>query len=173
MIDEFGMAADTTKKVNPTPKPEPKPIELKEVVIKSGPWKGWVAVGTPDIFGNIRHRLPQAVIEANRAEAWGFLRRWTPAGRTVGAIIATLNILEMTNNMSQSKNDKSDELPAGFKETNEFGKPHGQKVYKKGNKYYSKDADGHNGGKWKVFEKQGTKLKRVGTADKDLNIFKK
>lgn len=52
-------------------------------------------------------------------------------------------------------------------------KPHGQKVYKKGNKYYSKDADGHSGGKWKVFEKSGGKLKRVGTADKNLNIFKK
>lgn len=41
-----------------------------------------------------------------------------------------------------------------------------------GNKYYSKDVDGHNGGNWKVFEKNGNKLKRIGTADKDLNIFK-
>ncbi|PWG78083.1 toxin C-terminal domain-containing protein [Pararcticibacter amylolyticus] len=48
-----------------------------------------------------------------------------------------------------------------------------QKVYKKGNKYYSRDVDSHNGGAWKVFERQGNKLKRVGTADKDLNIFKR
>ncbi len=46
-------------------------------------------------------------------------------------------------------------------------------IYHKGNKYYSRDADGHNGGEWKVFEKQGGILKRVGTVDKNLNIFKK
>lgn len=79
----------------------------------------------------------------------------------------------MAQNISQSKGDKSEELPDGLKETKEFGNPHGQKVYKKGNKYYSKDADGHNGGSWKVFEKQGTKLKRVGSADNNLNIFKR
>ncbi|WP_259071964.1 toxin C-terminal domain-containing protein [Mucilaginibacter sp. X4EP1] len=66
-----------------------------------------------------------------------------------------------------------EELPDGLKETKDFGKQHGQKVYRKGNKYYSPDVDEHNGGKWKVFEKVGGKLKRVGTADKDLNIFKK
>jgi hypothetical protein len=65
------------------------------------------------------------------------------------------------------------DIPKDLKETKEFGRPHGQKVYRKGNKYYSPDADSHNGGKWKVFEKQGGKLKRVGTADGDLNIFKK
>lgn len=79
----------------------------------------------------------------------------------------------MAQNISQSKGDKSEELPDGLKETKEFGNPHGQKVYKKGNKYYSKDADGHNGGSWKVFEKQWTKLKRVGSADNNLNIFKR
>ncbi len=62
--------------------------------------------------------------------------------------------------------------PDGFKETKEFGRMHGQKVYKKGNKYISRDVDSHNGGVWKVFEKQGNKLKRAGTADKDLKIFK-
>ncbi|MDQ0639854.1 RHS repeat-associated protein [Pedobacter sp. W3I1] len=41
MIDEFGMAADTTKKVNPTPKPEPKPIQLKEVEVKGWRWPAW------------------------------------------------------------------------------------------------------------------------------------
>lgn len=72
-----------------------------------------------------------------------------------------------------AKNVAENDIPKDFKETKEFGKKHGQKVYKKGNKYYSKDVDGHNGGVWKVFEKSGGKLKRIGTADKNLNIFKK
>uniref|UniRef100_UPI003F719072 RHS repeat-associated core domain-containing protein n=1 Tax=Dyadobacter bucti TaxID=2572203 RepID=UPI003F719072 len=60
-----------------------------------------------------------------------------------------------------------------FIETKEFGRLHGQKIYQSGNKYYSRDADAHNGGVWKVFEKNGNKLKRIGTADENLNIFKK
>jgi hypothetical protein len=32
-----------------------------------------------------------------------------------------------------------------MKETNEFGKPHGEKVYKKDGKYYSPDNTSHNG----------------------------
>lgn len=69
---------------------------------------------------------------------------------------------------------EENKLPKGFKKTNEFGKQHGQDIYKKGNKYYSKDIDGHNiTGGWKVFRKVGTRLKRIGTADKDLTIFKK
>jgi hypothetical protein len=67
---------------------------------------------------------------------------------------------------------KTPKLPKGFKETKEFGYQHGQKVYKYKGKYYSKDVDGHNGGVWKVFEKEGTKLKRIGTADEKLNLFK-
>lgn len=39
-------------------------------------------------------------------------------------------------------------------------------------KYYSKDIDSHNGGVWKVFEAGGGKLKRIGTADESLTIFK-
>jgi hypothetical protein len=64
-------------------------------------------------------------------------------------------------------------LPKGFKLSKEFGKSHGQDVYKKGNYYYSKDIDSHNGGAWKVFEANGKRLKRVGTADENLKIFKK
>ena len=63
-------------------------------------------------------------------------------------------------------------IPAGFKETKKFGYQHGQKVYEYKGKYYSKDIDGHNGGIWKVFEAIGGKLKRIGTADKTLTIFK-
>lgn len=73
---------------------------------------------------------------------------------------------------SEKKSAEDGNLPEGFKETKEFGRQHGQKVYQKGNKYYSRDVDSHNGGEWKVFEKQEGRLKRVGTADKDLNIFK-
>lgn len=65
--------------------------------------------------------------------------------------------------------------PKGFKETNELGLIHGQKDYKKGNYYYSKDVgikEGgtHNGGEWKVFKGNGNKLKRIGTADENLNL---
>ncbi|MDR0793596.1 MAG: DUF6443 domain-containing protein [Chitinophagaceae bacterium] len=76
---------------------------------------------------------------------------------------------EATKDISTSKN----EIPKGSKETKEFGRMHGQKVYKQGNRYYSKDVDGHKGGVWKVFEKVGGKLKRIGTAGKDGNIFSK
>ena len=70
------------------------------------------------------------------------------------------------------------EVPDSFKETKQFGRKHGQRVYKKGNRYYSRDigqknGDAHNGGIWKVFKETGGELKRVGTADADLNIFKK
>uniref|UniRef100_UPI001CA3360F toxin C-terminal domain-containing protein n=1 Tax=Aliarcobacter cryaerophilus TaxID=28198 RepID=UPI001CA3360F len=64
-------------------------------------------------------------------------------------------------------------VPDGFKETKQFGYQHGQKVYEYKGKYYSKDADAHNGGEWKVFEEVGGKLKRIGTADNSLDIFKK
>ncbi|AZI24059.1 RHS repeat-associated core domain-containing protein [Pedobacter sp. G11] len=94
MIDPDGMAADTSKKV--TPPPKPKPIELKEVIIKSGKWKGWVANGTT-IFGTAQYRLPQAVLEANRAEAAAFLGRWTPLGR---AITLVSNLLDIANSVS-------------------------------------------------------------------------
>ena len=35
------------------------------------------------------------------------------------------------------------------------------------------DNTQHNGGIYKVFEREGGNLKRIGTADKDLRIFKK
>jgi hypothetical protein len=64
-------------------------------------------------------------------------------------------------------------IPKGFKETKQFGYPHGQKVYKYKSLYYSRDFDGHNGGIWKVFEESGGRLKRIGTTDESLSIFKK
>lgn len=48
---------------------------------------------------------------------------------------------------------------------------HGQAVYKKGNQYITPEvAPAHNGGTWKIFNQKG---KRIGTADAELNIFKK
>lgn len=47
-----------------------------------------------------------------------------------------LPLLSETNGLVFSKG-KGEDLPEGFKETKEFGRQHGQKVYKKGNKYYS------------------------------------
>ena len=63
-------------------------------------------------------------------------------------------------------------IPEGFKQVKDFGYQHGQKVYSYKGKYYSRDIDGHNGGVWKVFENLGGRLKRIGTADGNLNIFK-
>ena len=62
--------------------------------------------------------------------------------------------------------------PDGFKHVKQFGYPHGQKVYEYNGKYFSKDIDSHNGGVWKVFEEVNGKLKRIGTADENLKIFK-
>src|SRR5690606_31639315 len=69
-------------------------------------------------------------------------------------------------------------IPKGFKETKKFGYQYKQKVYEYKGKYYSKDVGSgngmgsHNGGVWKVFEQHNGKLKRIGTADKNLKIFK-
>jgi len=67
----------------------------------------------------------------------------------------------------------NNKVPKGFKQVKKFGFPHGQKVYKYKGKYYSRDIDGHGGGVWKVLKNKKGKLKRIGTADKDLKIFKK
>lgn len=42
---------------------------------------------------------------------------------------------------------------------------HGQKAFKKGNKWITPDRDGHIGGTWKMFEKNGSKVSRTGTWD--------
>lgn len=64
-------------------------------------------------------------------------------------------------------------LSKGAKLCKSYGTKHGEKIFKLGNKYYSFDNTQHNGGVYKVFEKEGGNLKRIGTADKDLKIFKK
>jgi hypothetical protein len=95
-------------------------------------------------------------------------------GGTVGLYTAA-QIIGSVNRVHFAKHkdaDKSGGFPKGFKETKDFGYQHGQKVYEYRGKYYSRDVDAHNGGIWKVFESIGGKLKRIGTADKDLNIFK-
>ena len=48
-----------------------------------------------------------------------------------------------------------------------------RKVYKYNNLYYSKDIDSHNGGVWKVFKNNGGILQRIGTANENLEVFKK
>ena len=68
---------------------------------------------------------------------------------------------------------KEKAIPKKFKQVKKFGYQHGQKVYEYKGKYYSRDVDSHNGGAWKVFEEVGGKLKRIGTADENLNIFKR
>lgn len=63
-------------------------------------------------------------------------------------------------------------LPKEFKLAREF-MSHNEKVYEYNGKYYSFDNTSHNGGVWKVFIKKGGRFHRIGTADKNLNIFKK
>ncbi len=46
---------------------------------------------------------------------------------------------------------------------------HGQAVYTDGKDYITRDADGHNGGVWKKFDRKGN---RLGTYDVDLNYIK-
>jgi RHS repeat-associated protein len=163
MIDPDGMAADSTNK----PKPEPKPIELKEVTV------------TAKRIYHLNHDVKPIIAEfplyIGVRGAVTTIPRVVELVRDIDMLSSLLRLQNMMSQHTVDANDKSDDndLPEGFNETKEFGKQHGQKVYKKGNKYYSKDVDGHNGGAWKVFEKQGSKLKRVGTADKNLNVFKK
>ena len=64
-------------------------------------------------------------------------------------------------------------LSKGAKLCKGFGTKHGEKIFKLGKKYYSFDNTKHNGGVYKVFEREGGNLKRIGTADENLNIFKK
>jgi hypothetical protein len=77
------------------------------------------------------------------------------------------------NQVQPQQTNQNVEVPDGFKETKEFGRQHGQKVYQKGSTYISRDVDGHNGGVWKVFEKKGGRLIRVGTANANLEVFKR
>lgn len=68
-------------------------------------------------------------------------------------------------------------VPKGFKLTKEFGRGHEQKIYQKGTVFITKDVGQksgitHNGGVWKVMKRVGNKLKRTGTADENLKIFK-
>ncbi|MFP8832834.1 RHS repeat-associated core domain-containing protein [Hydrogenophaga sp. XSHU_21] len=48
--------------------------------------------------------------------------------------------------------------------------PHGQKVFTNGKTFLTLDADGHNGGVWKLFDRHGN---RLGTYDANMNRIKK
>ena len=60
----------------------------------------------------------------------------------------------------------------GFKKTN--FRAHGQRVYKRGNEYITRDVDGHNGGAWKYAKGNWTNLlsksSRSGTYNRGLNV---
>ena len=57
---------------------------------------------------------------------------------------------------------RSQALKMGYRQTGShpLGNTRGQTVYKKGNKYITRDADSHNGGYWKVYTKQGGSWQR-------------
>lgn len=91
---------------------------------------------------------------------------------------------ELENNPEKPETESPDnsptsevKVPDGFTETKEFGRQHGQKVYKKGTKYISRDigqknGTSHNGGVWKEFKRSGNRLIRTGTLDENLQRIK-
>lgn len=87
-----------------------------------------------------------------------------------GTVINSARVAKKLKNTSRVV---SNLIPDGFKVTKKFGYSYGQKIYKYKGKYYSRDITSHNGGVWKVFEEKGGKLRRIGTADENLIIFKK
>ena len=93
------------------------------------------------------------------------------SGRITGVapIIGIVNV----NTPAQKSKAVATLLSKGAKLCKSFGRKHGENVYKLGKNYYSIDNTSHNGGVYKVFKQEGGKLKRVGTADENLNIFKK
>ena len=113
--------------------------------------------------GKLDNTYPEFMLSTSVTKAgWGTLRWiWNSLNPTFSPI-NTINA-----------NAVKDIAVKGFKETKKFGYSHGEKVYEYKGKYYSKDVDSHNGGAWKVFKEVNGKLVRIGTADKELNIFKK
>jgi len=79
-------------------------------------------------------------------------------------------LAEQTSEKAAKVEAAQSTVPKGFQKTQKYGRPHGQNVYKKGNRYYSKDIDAHSTtGGWKVFKRVGVRLIRIGTADKNLS----
>lgn len=76
----------------------------------------------------------------------------------------------------QGKDDKAIkievEIPDGFKKTKL--RSHGQPVFSDGKIWITPDQDGHNGGVWKVYDKEKDvgKKQGVGTFDEKLNKIK-
>ncbi|WP_277491241.1 MULTISPECIES: toxin C-terminal domain-containing protein [unclassified Breznakia] len=86
------------------------------------------------------------------------------------------------NNKDKDKNKGSNKTPMtnkeateaanklGYKDTNQYS--HGQKVFRKGNRYITPDVDAHSGGVWKMadsIKNLGSKSTRMGTYDANLN----
>jgi len=115
-------------------------------------------------YGGLDNVYPEfATIGGGTKAGWGLLK-WVWGQMT--SPVSTINTID-----ANAAKDLA--LKKGFKESKEFGYQNGQKVYKYQGKYYSRDVDSHNGGVWKVFEKVGGKLTRIGTTDENLNIIKK
>jgi len=76
------------------------------------------------------------------------------------------NSLKKITNNKEAK-QKAEEL--GYKDTGKDIK--GQKIFKNGSKYITRDVDGHNGGAWKMadsIKNLGSKKSRMGTYDINL-----
>jgi hypothetical protein len=113
---------------------------------------------------------PTGLVDLGNALIYAIRGQWGNAG------ISTLAIIPYIGDVGKVGRLGSKALkvlpPSGFKHVKQFGYPHGQKVYEYNGKYFSRDIDSHNGGVWKVFEEVNGKLKRIGTADERLKIFK-
>ena len=87
-------------------------------------------------------------------------------GKGDGAKAVEGNSLKKITNNKEAK-QKVEEL--GYKDTGKDIK--GQKIFKNGNKYITRDVDKHNGGAWKMadsIKKLGSRKSRMGTYDINL-----
>mgnify|MGYP000852408752 CR=1 FL=1 len=128
-------------------------------------WADNVNIGF-DMIGIID---PTGIADFLNAAFYAGRGQWGNAGISLLGIIPFLGDIGKAGRLGGKTLEA---LPKGFKQVKKFGFPHGQKVYKFKGKYFSKDIDRHNGGVWKVFEEVNGKLKRIGTADENLKIFK-
>ncbi|AMQ00084.1 RHS repeat-associated core domain protein [Pedobacter cryoconitis] len=118
MTDPDGMDVDTSKKVLPLS--PVKPIQLKEVVIKSGNHKGMVAYTVTPLFGEgsfIAYRLPEATRLAGQAAINSTFTTFTPLGRAISVVD---NLLNLAHSMRMA-NKTIDDLKKGGKSEGHTG----------------------------------------------------
>lgn len=156
---------------------------------KSG---SWIGRGMQNLTNNGGYQLALAggvTTSAVSTSAIGSLNVTVPSMNSINAFSNFTNAFPKVLN-SIANTGSNGELTegtgqTGFKTTKEATEAakelgyekiketsHGQAVYKKGNRYITRDVDSHNGGVWKMadsIKNLGNKKTRMGTYDVDLN----